>query len=71
MTTDELTASYIAGLIEERRQVELRLKWNPDDAEKWQSRLDGIDAELERVGHKAKAPAKRAERRPAQAKETR
>lgn len=67
MTTDELTKSYIAGLLEERRQVTQRIAGGAD----LQGRLDGIDAELARVGHKAKAPAKRAERRPAQSKETR
>lgn len=67
--SDELTASYIRGLLEERRQVAQKHTWAPTDD--LQNRLDGIDAELARVGYKAKAPAKRAERRPAPDRETR
>ena len=60
--TDEQTAAYIAALLEERRGYEAA----GDDGA-----VAGVDAELARVGHKAKTPAKRAERRPAPSRETR
>ena len=60
--SNEQIAAYIAALLEERRGYERA----GDDAA-----VAGVDAELERVGHKAKAPAKRAERRPAAKTETR
>ena len=60
--TKEQEASYIAALLRERVGRE---REEDDDA------VAAIDAELRRVGGKAKAPAKRAEKRPAAKKETR
>lgn len=60
--SDEMTAAYIAGLLEERRGYVAK----GDDAA-----VAEVDAELKRVGHKAKAPAKRATKRPAAETETR
>jgi hypothetical protein len=57
MTTEELNKQYIAGLLEERRQ---HVAAGRDE------RVELVDAELRRVGHKADKPAKRAERRPRQ-----
>jgi len=65
--TKEQTKAYIAALLEERRGAEARAEHSDDEkvAEKAQQRLHDIDAELSRVGHAAKPPAKRAETRPA------
>lgn len=61
--TKEQEQAYIAGLLRERVGREQQ---GDDDA------VAKIDAELRRVGHKASAPAKRAETRPASVeKETR
>lgn len=60
--SNEQTAQYVAALLDERRGYEAR----GDEAG-----VAGVDAELERVGRKAKTPAKRAERRPASKPETR
>lgn len=60
--TKEQTQAYIAALLRERQGLLIR-----EDEEA----LAAVDAELRRVGHKAKAPAKRAERRPAGKGETR
>lgn len=54
--TKEQTKAYIAGLLREREGLVIR-----EDEEA----IAAVDAELRRVGHKAKPPAKRAERRPA------
>ena len=61
-TTEEQIKQYIRGLLDERRGYVAR----GDDA-----RVAGVDAELKRVGYEAKAPAKRAEKRPATKAETR
>jgi len=60
--TEEERKAYIAGLLEERRGYEVK---GDTDA------IAQVDAELKRVGHKAKAPAKRSEKRPAGASEKR
>jgi len=60
--TEEERKSYIAALLEERRGYEMN-----GDADA----VAGVDTELKRVGHKAKAPAKRATKRPAPKRETR
>lgn len=60
--TKEQEAAYIAGLLRERAGREQM----GDEAS-----VKVIDAELRRVGHKASAPAKRAEKRPAAKKGTR
>jgi len=52
---DEQKADYIKSLLEERRYCE---RWNETD------RVNQINAELRKVGHDAKGPAKRAESRP-------
>lgn len=49
--TKEQNKEYIAALLEERRGYALHGKTDM---------VAGVDAELARVGHKAKAPAKRA-----------
>lgn len=49
--TNEQKQAYIAGLLEERRGYEIYGN---------EAGLAAVDAELERLGHKAKAPAKRA-----------
>jgi hypothetical protein len=54
--TKEQNEAYIAALLRERVGRELD---GDDDS------MKKIDAELKRVGHQAKAPAKRAEKRPA------
>jgi hypothetical protein len=59
--TKEQRAAYIRGLLEERHGAEIYDK--PE-------RVKAIDAELARMGHEAKAPAKRAETRPASADTT-
>ncbi len=48
--TDEQTKAYIAGLLEERRGYEIHGR---------KDRLAAVDAELDRLGHKAETPAKR------------
>jgi hypothetical protein len=60
--TKEQEAAYIAGLLREREGRE-----REGDEES----VKVIDAELRRVGHKAKGPAQRAEKRPAGDVETR
>jgi hypothetical protein len=60
--TKEQTEAYIAGLLREREGLVIR-----EDEEG----IAAVDAELRRVGHKAKAPAKRAEKRPAAEKSSR
>ena len=62
MASDEITQAYIEGLLEERRGYEAK---GDEDG------VVQVDAELKRVGHKAKAPAKRAAKRPAPETETR
>ena len=57
--TDEQKADYIKSLLEERRYCE---RWGQDE------RVKDINAELRKVGHEAKTPAKRAESRPRAAK---
>ena len=54
--TDQQRQSYITALLEERAYHEKRGE---------QDRISEIDAELAKQGVKAKAPAKRAEKRPA------
>lgn len=49
--TKEQTQAYIAALLRERAGLEIR-----EDAEA----LAAVDAELARVGHRGKPPAKRA-----------
>lgn len=61
--TKEQTQAYIEALLRERAGLVIN---EDEDA------IAKVDAELRRVGHKAKAPQKRAEKRPASAeKETR
>ena len=60
--TKEQEAAYIAGLLRERAGRE---------QEGDEKSVKVIDAELRRVGHKAAAPAKRAEKRPRAASEKR
>jgi hypothetical protein len=52
--TKEQDAAYIAALLRERAGLVI----NEDE-----EALAAVDAELKRVGHKASAPAKRAEKR--------
>ena len=52
--TKEQEAAYIAALLRERAGLEI----NEDE-----EALAAVDAELKRMGHKASAPAKRAEKR--------
>jgi len=52
---DDQKADYIKALLEERAYCE---RWNETD------RVNQINAELRKVGHDAKGPAKRAESRP-------
>ena len=52
--TKEQTQAYIAALLRERAGLVIA-----EDEEA----IAAVDAELARVGHKAKAPAKRAEKR--------
>lgn len=54
--TNENRQAYIAALLRERESCERRAL---------DARVREIDAELKRCGHEAKAPAQRAERRPA------
>jgi hypothetical protein len=54
--TKEQRKDYVAGLLRERGGAVAR----EDD-----EHIAAIDAELKRMGHEAKAPAKRAESRPA------
>jgi hypothetical protein len=60
--TKEQEQAYIAALLRERAGREIA---EDEDA------VAVIDAELRRVGHKASAPAKRAEKRPAPKGESR
>lgn len=55
MLNDDQKKDYITALLEERAYC---VRWNEDD------RVKAIDVELRKVGHEAKAPAKRAESRP-------
>ena len=54
--TKEQTKAYIEALLRERAGLLI----NGDE-----EGVAAVDAELRRVGHKASAPAKRAEKRPA------
>lgn len=72
--TKEQSAAYVRALLEERRGAEARSRSDDADvAERGAERLAAIDAELQRMGHEAKPPARRAETRPAPtvARETR
>ena len=60
--TKEQTEAYIAALLRERDGLIAR-----EDKEG----VAAVDAELRRVGHKAKPPAERAEKRPASERSTR
>ena len=67
--TKEQTKDYIAALLEERRGAQSKSGSDDEEvAEKASERLAAIDDELARVGHEAKAPAKRAEKRPSEGK---
>jgi hypothetical protein len=61
--TNEQNKAYITGLLAEKAGWEQKDDTDPayKDAA---TTIKKIDAELRRVGHEAKAPAKRAERRP-------
>lgn len=60
--TDEQRATYISGLLQERAGYE---QHGRDD------KVAEVNAELQRLGEKGSAPAKRAEKRPASKKSTR
>ena len=67
---------YIAALLYEREGYEHRLETaeeegNDEMATEQKGNIAAIDKELKRVGHEAKAPAKRAETRPARSGTTR
>lgn len=61
--TKEQRAEYLAGLLRERAGWARRAGGEND--REVQDVLADIDSELARMGHQAKAPAKRAETRPA------
>ena len=65
--TKEQTKDYIAALLEEKRgaEAQARLGRRRGLRAAASSASRAIEAELARVGYEAKAPAKRAEKRPA------
>jgi hypothetical protein len=76
--TDEQAKAYAAALVEELRFAETKVavheadkEANPKDKKALVDRVSDINAELQRISGKAKAPAKRAEKRPARKRQTR
>jgi hypothetical protein len=70
--TDEQAKAYVAALVEELHFANQRVavheadeEANPKDKPALLERVKNINAELKRVSGEAKAPAKRAEKRPA------
>jgi hypothetical protein len=65
--TKEQRADYVRGLLREKAGVGSRLAGAEDEesAAPLHEQIAAIDAELRRMGHEAKAPAKRAETREA------
>jgi hypothetical protein len=76
--TNEQTARYVAALVEELRGAKLKVaaheaddKADPDDKQALVDRVNDVNVELSKYISEAKAPAKRAEQRPASKAQTR
>lgn len=65
--TRELKEKTVRALLIEKNAYETKLAAaeSDEEKEKWSERLDAVVASLRDYGHKASAPSKRAEKRPA------